>query len=599
MFSYGGRRCEDPHHLFDQCADKGHPTEHFAGKANRVQLNSGAEPSAGSLLMRYGDLKLVDPANAHTLTFSDNSNHAIALRNFYLKQAVRVVGGADADDESVYLLDVVDSRSRLRMVPVSKAYNLRLSDGSGYQTPTTNSGTPWTWAGLVGDLWAAVGGLGTFPGLPFTPNATPENFNFFGGYALAAMVTVLRRIGCDLQHDHEADTFKIVRAGDTTYTFTDWTGDRKFDGAVLFPPASNRPEKVRVRFTRYPTPGGGTDPYHFVDVSLSTAAGVLAGSVVVVEDDLAALGATGTPSNSSALATRAAERAADWERVYSNLSTPKVVQYREYTPAVRGSVGVRRSVVVYSDLGDGYTTEAYSVSTATPPPSLFPIPSSAFSISTRNVDGTEIGETTGLNFNQSTGVQITQAAGHDVVFLRSASATQMGAVSVGPQIFQGAKHSIRNASFPTFGTHFTNLCWLAADQTNGSVQNVFGSGVDGYGGVYAGQEYAGVLPRSVGLKVISSAGPSFPYVGVHLMQGTPASGDRTSVVRAYVVAFGAKQTNGFFDTLAGFAVISQDNFNSVPTVMYGIDHNLLPGQTGIFRGGILVGFLPVADAGGT
>jgi hypothetical protein len=47
---------------------------------------------------------------------------------------------------------------------------------------------------------------------------------------------------------------------------------------------------------------------------VTSSTGVVTGSFVTLHDDLSALASSGTPSNSAACATRAAERAADWER---------------------------------------------------------------------------------------------------------------------------------------------------------------------------------------------------------------------------------------------------------------------------------------------
>lgn len=456
MFTFAGKQCEDPLKLYDECVERGLPTDTFAGLANLFRVNAGAVPSAGAVLMRSDDFKLIDRTKGHTLAVTDHLGHTIPFKNLFVVEAVRVVGGALGDPDAVYLVKVADNRSRLRLVGLNKAYNLLTSDGSAYHTGTTNAGTPWTWAGMIGDVWAAVGSLGTFPGLPFTPNGTPQNFELYGAYALDSLTLVLNRVGCELQHDNTTDTYSVVRIGggtDSTY-FTSWaTADEKFDGECYTPDATNRPEKVRVRFRRYPSPSDGSNPYYTVDVSLTTSTGVLAGTVVIVDDDMGALGATGTPSNSAALATRAAERGTDWERRYTKAAQSKVVQYREYLSAARKAVGERRAAAVYEDTGDGYTTEVFSHLSPLyerlqlyPPVYSGPGVGSTSSISTRNrtTGGTEtqVGTTSDMRFMITTGIQIDQSPGAvawDQVSLLAASTTQQGAVSIGTQSFAGLK----------------------------------------------------------------------------------------------------------------------------------------------------------------
>lgn len=367
MFSLGNKQCVDPAKLYAECVQRNMPTDLFAGKANRFEVRAGETPSFGAVLLTSEDFRSLNTATAFTLSVVDHLGHTLRFLNVYVTRAVRVVGGQDDDPEAVYLVDLADNRVRLRWVPISKAYNLDKSDGTGTQTATQNAGVDWTWAGVGADLWAAVGGLGTWPGFPsgVSPHGTPRNLNYYGGYALNALVQFLNRTGCELRFDNTTGTYAVVQIGgggsDASY-YQSWNvADRKFDGRSYTPDATNRPEKVRVRFVRLPAPTGGTDPYYTVDVALSTVAGVLTGSVVIVDDDNAAYGATGAPTNAATLATRAAQRAADWERRYTKANQTKVVQYLEYLPAARTAVGERRTAAVFEDVGDGFTTESYTV----------------------------------------------------------------------------------------------------------------------------------------------------------------------------------------------------------------------------------------------
>src|SRR5262249_10317382 len=158
-----------------------------------------------------------------------------------------------------------------------------------------------------------------------------------------------------------------------------------------------RPEKVRVRFPRRPLPTDGSSPWYTVDVALSAASGVVSGSFVQLDDDLAALGATGTPSNSAALSTRANERAADWLRKRSIADVPSLISYRDIQDAGKflGSLIDRVSF----DGRAGPRTQARSApdgslerwSPLERPPKLWPLPV----IGAGNVSAANLTETTG------------------------------------------------------------------------------------------------------------------------------------------------------------------------------------------------------------
>jgi len=448
VFTFGDRQCVDPDTLYSEFAEAELPTELFAGKANSFTVRAGDTPSGGYLLLRQEDYYSFTMSKSFALEITDHLSHTIRFVGLWIVSAVRVAGGATDDPASVFLVEIADSRRRLNMVPISKAYNIRPADGSAFYSATRNSGSDWTWTTLTTDLWNAVGGLGSWPGFPSTlvlPAAAPENLYFYGSYALPSLVLVLNRLGAQLRHDNTTDTFSIVRIGDGTDStyFTSWAAaDPKFDGLCETPDAANRPEKIRVRFHRFPAPTAGTDPFYTVDVALSTSTGVLAGSVVIVDDDMSALGATGTPTNSSSLATRAAERAADWERRYTKAAKAKVVQYREYLSDARKAVGERRDAAVFEDTGDGYTTESFSVTSplfevlrfyADPPTGSSP---PAGSLSTRNLDNTQIGTTTDMRFNQARGIKKIKdspAAGQDTIDTLSVSGTQIGVVDLSAQ----------------------------------------------------------------------------------------------------------------------------------------------------------------------
>src|SRR5207253_2170133 len=94
-----------------------------------------------------------------------------------------------------------DRRVLLPRVSLDRAYNLRNQDGSGFFAATTNGGTPWTWADLFADLTADVGAIT----LPYTPDGTPENRNFYGKSAWDAVNAVLADLACAARWDPATD----------------------------------------------------------------------------------------------------------------------------------------------------------------------------------------------------------------------------------------------------------------------------------------------------------------------------------------------------------------------------------------------------------
>jgi hypothetical protein len=355
--------CVDPRLLHAECVDRGLPVDLWLGKANLFTVPAGKGPGTGAVLLRYDDLLSLDTEVDLTLTFLDDAG-SVALTKVVVTRAVCVTPGASGDDSGVFLCELADRRWHLARIPVDKAYNLQAADGSGVLSATKNGGSSWTWATLVQDLWTVLG-LGTAPSLPFTPAGSPENLTYWGGFAWAAVNDVLERIGCQCVYDPRDDTFTFVRIGTadpaTDNTLTGRLDDvRTWDDYPAEPTRGWRPEKVRVLFPRRPAPTDGNTPWYAVDVTLSVTSttGVVTGTYVALKDGTSALGATGTPSNSAALATVAAEVAADWER---RRRPDRSRWHKVYRDTQEDGLGLLRTVAgraAVEDRGLGHRTEA-------------------------------------------------------------------------------------------------------------------------------------------------------------------------------------------------------------------------------------------------
>jgi hypothetical protein len=367
--TFGGRSCVDPATLYSECLAARLPTD-WAGRPNSFALTAGREPGRGHVLLRLADLSALDATSDHDLTFlGGDSRHAVTFKHVTLLRYECISPGGPGDPAAVFLCEVVDRRHFLQKAFFAggyRAYNVTLADGTGSQTVTLNTGSPWEWDEVLADLSGLLG-IGTVS-VPFAPDGTPANL-IYRGAVWDALNDVLARLACVLTYDPTDDTFTAVRLGDSPEdpltaieSSADYLG-RTWDGYSGEGARAWRPEKVRVRFLRRPQPTmtGGESPYHTVDVTLPAAAGVKADTVELLDDDLAAVGATGAPSNAAALATRAQERADDWLRQRAGVGRPFVRAWRDVQPLALRAVGQSVSKVVFDDRGEELRTWAVAV----------------------------------------------------------------------------------------------------------------------------------------------------------------------------------------------------------------------------------------------
>ncbi len=339
--TFGGKPCLAPEIEYANCIRLGFPVGDWHGKANSYRNPLGCKPGRGWILLLRGDLDALGLDTKSSLVFSGDQNKAsITLKNLLAVKAGVICPGQRGDEDGACWVEIADRRRLLQAIPIDKAYNVRAAPGSSsYYSATLNSGSPWTWTTMVTDIWGVVGTgaaqLGAFPGLPFTPDGTPEGWSFYGHpSAMMALDAVLSRIGCDLKLDLVADTFSIVRRNITAATAALALRDveRIWDAEPQLPTRGRLPQYVRVEFSKQrdtaDTTGGS--PYYVLDVTdaTGTPATVESGTYAVIKDDLPAQYIAGVLQNAAALTSRAAERAADWfrmekiarlNRVYSGL----------------------------------------------------------------------------------------------------------------------------------------------------------------------------------------------------------------------------------------------------------------------------------------
>lgn len=366
----GSMSCVPAGRLRDFCWMHNVPVDAWEGRANLFQCPAGREPGTGAVLLSYASLKTLKGDADHTLTFEDDAGK-VELKRITVTRAECVVPAAADDDGRIYFVELADRRFHLLRRPINRSFNAVSKGGTSpeYHSATTNGGSPWTWQQLVTELWTLCGLSGT-PTLPATPHGTPQEFTFWGGVpnrfgraanCWDALCDVLDRLALVPDYDPVADTFSVVAAGGTNSVEAAAKSkldraDVSWDAAPYDGDRGRRPEKLRVVF-RYPSAAAGSPPYHTTDVTLPTAAGVVAGTVVTLVDDLIV---DDPAAQASEITARAAARKDEWLRKFTTRDVRVVRVFRDVRPEVVTVVGGTATRAVFEDRGLGIRSELLS-----------------------------------------------------------------------------------------------------------------------------------------------------------------------------------------------------------------------------------------------
>jgi len=207
----------------------GRERAHRLELANSLYCPAGRWPSRGYVLVLRSDLNNVQNkyATNFQLNFTDvKTGTSLTFQNLSIIHAWCVSRGNTADPDAVYLVELTDNRGILWspwfQFPTTSQYNIVAPAYPGqYYSGSMNAGVPWDWNGMVGDLWGQMGTfLGTFPGLPSFPTATPEGFSFPGVGAWDALNRILELTGMQVSADHtNSPQYGIVVVGATDAAF--------------------------------------------------------------------------------------------------------------------------------------------------------------------------------------------------------------------------------------------------------------------------------------------------------------------------------------------------------------------------------------------
>ncbi len=172
--------------------------------ANALYVPSGRWPTRGFVLVKRKDFDALPDkyATNFKLNFTDvKTGTAMDFSNLSIVHAQCVSRGVANDPNAIYLVELTDGRGVLSApwfrFPTDSQYNVVAPAYPGqYYEDSLNSGVPWDWDGMVGDLWAQMGTfLGGYPGLPSVPAGTPQNFIFPGVPTWHALNHVLGLLG--------------------------------------------------------------------------------------------------------------------------------------------------------------------------------------------------------------------------------------------------------------------------------------------------------------------------------------------------------------------------------------------------------------------
>lgn len=342
-----------------------------AGKANGYTCAVGPEPGVGYVLMLLSDLTALSTATGHELVMYCSGDSGVpatrlSFRNLYVVKATRVTGGYSGDPNALMLVELTDRRYHLnRWTSVNRQFNVPAPcEESAYLTESKNGGSAWTWTTLIGQLWTDAG-LGTAPSLPLSmPSTAPTNLKFVGVNAWQALHQVLDKVKLTTAYDPVADSFSIIAVNETVSTAV--ANQAEYYGNPVSGIACRGPATIRVFFPYVEEDTGqendtGTSsnwtstPAYSVDVATGLT-GAVSGSVQPLWDDLPALIEHGesalTGSMTTALSTRANERASAWLETYAKNNALR--ESLIYTGLVNKRPSGKFKQIIWRDYGAEY-----------------------------------------------------------------------------------------------------------------------------------------------------------------------------------------------------------------------------------------------------
>ena len=368
----GGKKLCDPAVLFEGVNRNRAPRD-FWQLANSYTNPLGKEPGRAYVLLSRRDVAALGRNALHSLVWTTEAG-ATTFVNLAIVRATCMTLSHANDPDSTYLVELTDCRAQLKLSAINSQYNVRVPAGPRattaeyYYPDSLDAGDRWRWQQMLDDIWGNLPAIaGVSPTLPYSPNGRPEGFRFIGVSAWDAFHEVLFKIGCALRYNPLTGAFSMVQVGQTQAGLAASEAaliatNRVYTYDVL---AGNRPDcpaTIRVFFHKRAEDGHGTErdtpridnwemsPAYSEDVATGIT-GAETGTVLVVWDDLPALvDESGTVTNTSDLATRAAQVASNHAARFS-LDEDRVHYLGCLTGILPGSEVAK---VVWRDYSDGH-----------------------------------------------------------------------------------------------------------------------------------------------------------------------------------------------------------------------------------------------------
>lgn len=366
-------------------------------RANSIFCPVGPAPSRAWMLMTAAKLDELDENESHNIVWAQtgedgSASETLTFHGFYIVNAERVTQGGVGDDAGLFLVELADARYLAARKGDTETLikNIRsYANSADYLTGTSGA----TWASLATSLWDACEVLGSFPGLPFTPDGEPQNNWFIGQNAWRALCGFLDFLDCAVAYDPLAGTFSIVQLG-ASQTIENHEDTLEWDGEPVSGNAAEVAATVRVYFSYHRKAYGqerdtelaNNWAYDGQGTSVDVSTGVVGASgVKPLWDDLPAiLDEDGSQTNTSAMNTRATARKtryvtrwtlAPQHRVHAGLLTDilpgakvRAVLWRNWGSSQGGTVTefVCRSQLVTDFRGDGSSPAWFDSELGTP-----------------------------------------------------------------------------------------------------------------------------------------------------------------------------------------------------------------------------------------
>lgn len=336
--SFGGLPCVDPYTEYQEQSKLEYDTS-WSDKANSFANPLGSIPGKGWILMLRRDLNQLDINTRYDLTFSNldpaSPLEKITLKKLLIVKATCLTPGKEGDENSCYLVELIDSRWAARNKPIDFQINVLSPNTSAkyYESSLNRSSEesiPWTWSLAIKKIWDTNGTLGEFPGLPYEPEGIPSGYHFLAASSYDALSVMLAKIHCSLRYDPQTHIYDIVKLGETADLDSVLSEKRShliYDAEVLESDKARITSKVRVYFhkahndygqentTESSTKQWVTDSYiykdysvaDFDDVGIETLTLEENSTQIFWDDSSAIVNSDGTIDNDAELATRAQE----------------------------------------------------------------------------------------------------------------------------------------------------------------------------------------------------------------------------------------------------------------------------------------------------